>query len=258
MILPASYANGFAPRDGHPLYPELWRGCVGAWAPCLGPTGLTLRDWSGRANHGTLSSASYWSPVAGRYALALNGAATSISCGTPAGLTGNVEVYLSAWCLPLSSSSLQIVCGKYTNTASTQELWIEYGRGGANLFRAVSGGNLVAASSACPAGSSYHVCLIRTGAAGAWTYTFVINGRVDTSGTTAVNPSGDGTFTISNVGLPFSGAVDDVRCGGRMSVNTAMQITSRRGIAYELAPRRRSLVQVAGFNRRRRLLLGST
>jgi hypothetical protein len=56
MILPGTYANGFAPRDGEPLFPELWRGCVGAWNPGLGPTGTRLYDWSAFKNHGTLTN----------------------------------------------------------------------------------------------------------------------------------------------------------------------------------------------------------
>lgn len=53
MILPGSYANGFAPRDGQPLYPELWprHRCEVAANPSLGPTGSILRDWSGKARH---------------------------------------------------------------------------------------------------------------------------------------------------------------------------------------------------------------
>lgn len=74
--MPASYHTGFAPRDGYPAYPELWRGCVAAWAPCLGPTGLTLRDWSGRQSHATLTNATTnaaWSVLSGRYAITLDG-----------------------------------------------------------------------------------------------------------------------------------------------------------------------------------------
>jgi hypothetical protein len=72
MILPGTYQNGFAPRDGSPLYPELWRGCVGAWNPGLGPTGLTLRDWSGYGNHGTLTNITAqncWKISEGRHAM---------------------------------------------------------------------------------------------------------------------------------------------------------------------------------------------
>lgn len=49
-----SYKGGFARYAAESEAPELWRGLVGAWLPFLGPTGLTLRDWSGRHTHGTL------------------------------------------------------------------------------------------------------------------------------------------------------------------------------------------------------------
>ena len=35
-------------------YPNLWRGCVGAWAPLLGISGRILRDNSGFGHHATL------------------------------------------------------------------------------------------------------------------------------------------------------------------------------------------------------------
>lgn len=46
----------FARSASESRYPQLWRGIVGAWCPSLGPTGASLRDWSGRANHGTLTN----------------------------------------------------------------------------------------------------------------------------------------------------------------------------------------------------------
>ena len=39
-------------------YPGLSRGCVGAWAPCLGATGTIVRDWSPFRSSGTLASSS--------------------------------------------------------------------------------------------------------------------------------------------------------------------------------------------------------
>lgn len=57
-------------------YPELWDGCIGAWAPCLGPTGTRLHDNSGRANWGTLNNmdaATDWVVDGGRYALDFDG-----------------------------------------------------------------------------------------------------------------------------------------------------------------------------------------
>ena len=57
-------------------YPELWDGVVGAWAPCLGPTGSRLHDMSRRANWGTLTNmdnATDWVVSDGQYALDFDG-----------------------------------------------------------------------------------------------------------------------------------------------------------------------------------------
>ena len=53
-------------------FPELWEGAVGAWAPCLGPTGLRLHDFSMRQNWGTLTNmdaATDWVVDGGQYGL---------------------------------------------------------------------------------------------------------------------------------------------------------------------------------------------
>ena len=71
-----SYESGYAPRDGEPLYPNLHKGLVGAWCPSLGVTGRTLRDVSGRNNHGTLTNmdpATDWVVSGGKYALDFDG-----------------------------------------------------------------------------------------------------------------------------------------------------------------------------------------
>lgn len=70
-----SYHTGFAPRDFAPRYPQLWTQQLGMWCPSLGPTGATLRDWSGRAKHGTLNNMvlnTTWTNDSG-YALSGNG-----------------------------------------------------------------------------------------------------------------------------------------------------------------------------------------
>ena len=55
-----SYQAGFyAPeRGGRPAYPQAWRGCVGQHSPLLGPSGVTLHDWSGLKNHGSFTGMS--------------------------------------------------------------------------------------------------------------------------------------------------------------------------------------------------------
>ena len=65
----------FATHD-ESAYPELWDGVVGAWAPCLGPTGSRLHDHSRRSNWGTLTNmdnATDWVVDGGQYALDFDG-----------------------------------------------------------------------------------------------------------------------------------------------------------------------------------------
>jgi len=75
-------------------YPELWDGVVGAWAPCLGPTGLRLHDHSRGMRWGTLTNmdaATDWLVTAGQYALDFDGVDDYIP------LSGNLFSGLSAF-----------------------------------------------------------------------------------------------------------------------------------------------------------------
>lgn len=65
----------FATHD-ESAFPELWDGVIGAWAPCLGPTGSRLHDMSRRSNWGTLTNmdnATDWVVDGGQYALDFDG-----------------------------------------------------------------------------------------------------------------------------------------------------------------------------------------
>ena len=56
----------------------------------------------------------------------------------------------------------------------------------------------------------------------------------------------------------FAGNLDDVRVYNRLLSGWEIKLlATRRGIAYEMASRRRSSVQVVTGNRRRRLLIGA-
>lgn len=48
--------NIFASCVAESAFPELWRELAGLWPMSPGPTGLTLRDWSGSKNHGVLTN----------------------------------------------------------------------------------------------------------------------------------------------------------------------------------------------------------
>ena len=52
-----SYAGGFASPERGLIDRSLWNGVVGAWAPSLGATGLTLRDNSLHGSDGTIAGA---------------------------------------------------------------------------------------------------------------------------------------------------------------------------------------------------------
>jgi hypothetical protein len=87
------------------------------------------------------------------------------------------------------------------------------------------------------------------------------NGVVDSSGTFSVpiNTASSSVRIGARSGFStMDGQMDDVLIFNRvLSPQEIRLLATRRGIAYEMAPRRRSSVLVAAFNRRRRLLLGS-
>lgn len=260
-----SYLNGFAPRDGQPLYPELWRGCVGAWAPCLGPTGLTLRDWSGNGRHGTLTNmdpGTDWVPSGGDYCLDFDGTNDYVSLGTSASFSPSpmsIAFWLKMNATPvasdgvlgrMSTASWNDGYGVYWSSASVIRFWIglySYRYGQISVASPTSWNHIV-----CEwvAGTSPEIYL--DGVKG------TNNSQTFTTQTA--------TSTELTIGRTFSdsyninGQIDDLRIYNRvLSAREKSNLGSRRGIAYELAPRRRSSVQVsAAFNRRRRLLIGAS
>jgi hypothetical protein len=274
MILPASYSNGFAPRDGRPLYESLWRGCVGAWNPGLGPTGLTLRDWGPYRSHGTLTNmdaASDWVTSQGSYALEFDGSNDAI---TTTSLGVNVaKRSISCW----FRTSRSLSTSQYMNIIG----WGDASIGSACYVAVASdagGGNPSNAFGVTQFGDSVWYGGVNDGK---WRHGAVVNvgtlwsvyvdGVFRVSKTMTTNPASGATVRIGSwpfaAGLGsngnFDGALSDIAIYNRALVPSEIQLlASRRGIAYELAPRRRSSVAVAGggFNAawipRRSLIVG--
>ena len=277
MILPASYSSGFAPRDGQPLYPELWRGCDVCLSPSLGPTGSTLRDWSGYGRHGVLTNGPTWQLNRGNYSVDID--ATDDKIVLPP-ISFTTSFSLSIWALSRRSSTISV---NSPDIFSTRGLGVSgLGLHGFTLGRNGSTtANLIVAYVEQTSGSFFapiydsqfvenqlaHWVMLFDRPNG--TVSLYKNGVLLTpssttsSGSLANQDIGSATEAVignrPNTTLrPLDGYFDDVRIYRRMiSVSEIKILGLRRGIAYELAPRRRSSV-LAAFNRRRRLLLGST
>lgn len=277
MILPASYSNGFAPRDGSPLYPSLWRGCVGAWAPCLGPSGLTLRDWSGFGNHGTLTSmtAAAWTPSGGRYGLLFDGVDDYVPVSTSRFPSGNSALTFSLWFNPASIGTARPLIGYGRNGTGTWVI-VYVDSGGRVVMEFGNGSGSVVGTTVLVVGRWYHIAAIydrsqtRIAINGITeSSTAYSSANIDVNRDTDSQPIGGiGSYftqfaTQVDNGLATerytsaSGSLDDVRIYNRaLSANEIRLLATRPGIAYEIAPRRRSSSAVQ-FNRRRRLLLGA-
>jgi hypothetical protein len=270
MILPGSYANGFAPRDGMPLYPELWRGCVGAWNPGLGPTGLTLRDWSGRGNHGTLTNmdaAGDWVRSGGRYALDFDGVNDYVitsAISSTVDLSTTKPWTVAAWIQPSFSSSSNVGAAVF-DFATNGRAYLRWENSilgfYVDIVQGANGSAWRTNAVSFAANQLMHLAFTHTAANGGQ---FFLNGIAITTTTvitTAVTGITNNTVSIGRGAVNnyyWSGQIHEVRLHDIVVPQSSLsQQASRRGIAYELAPRRRSSSAVA-FNRRRRLLLGST
>ena len=252
MILPASYANGFAPRDGQPLYPELWKACVFAAAPMLGPTGLTLRDWSRRGNNGTLANltaAAGWVSSEGRYSL--RGRQSSNSQVDIAALSISGDTYTFMFWLKLRS-----FVGGYPFVMAGGTT-LELGSSATGMF--FRPGVEFSGGSQFVVGKLEHRAVVASGGV----VTLYINGKPFSSashtyGSISVFRLLNGADASGNNIYSMDGDLYEASVyNAALSPNVVSLAASRRLIAYEIASRRRSSTAVA-FNRRRRLLLGAS
>lgn len=261
MILPGSYANGFAPRDGSPLYPELWRGCVGAWAPSLGPTGLTLRDWSGRRNHGNITNGATWQLTEHGYAIDFDGTNDRVVMDNALSLTKNISI--SAWVKIATASQIHTVVAN-ANTGDTDSTWGLYVLGNfsnrptfkvngnwSNIFSGPSIASNVWTHLAVAFTAGTNVTIYINGVPTSWSLAFTPN-----STTTQMTIGSESPSANRN---QLKGSVNDVIVSEHLfTASEVRRFASEIGIAYQMQRRRRSVVQVAAsFNRRRRLLVGA-
>ena len=240
-------------------YPGLWRGCVGAFNPGLGPTGLSLRDWSGRGNHGTLETSAMWG-VDRQSALVTTATTQFTTLPLSVLPSGSNSRSVSMWvrCTenarrgfignrPLSASN-----GWFFGELNSTTIWIAViGVVGSVTATVPSLLNRVAHVGMTHDATSNAVVLYCDGAPA-----ITATHGVGTQSTAAATYLGREQQNESPETLV--GSILECETWSRVLSAAEMRILGRRpGIIYEMAPRRRSSSAVQ-FNRRRRLLLGST
>ena len=93
------FSQGFARNASQSLFPNLWKGLVGLWAPYVGVQGQTLYDWSGFRNDGSLTNMTNDDWTTGRNGRVLNYDAENkgyVDCGT-IDLSTKSAVVISIW-----------------------------------------------------------------------------------------------------------------------------------------------------------------
>lgn len=284
MWLPASYGNGFALRDGAPLYPDLWKNCVGAWAPLLGPSGSTLRENSGFGNHGTLTAelATDWVPSPGKgggYALEF---VTDDYVTIPNATVYSVAANRTWSCWYKGTSDTEQVLIAYADTSANQPYFaIQIGPATGLLTNELitilnepTGVSADLRLGYCTAtrtelfdGNWHHIAVTADGVS----YKIYLDGSSKTltlgRGTNNGTPS-ISSWNITTIGAsrrlsPYghlNGQFDAAAIHGvALSEANIRLLSLRRGIAYELVPRRKKYFFDSGTsNRRRRLLLTGT
>jgi hypothetical protein len=258
-----TYAGGFAsPERGMLQHRNVWKGVVGAWLPSAGATGLTLRDHSGRGNHGTINGAT----------------AAEAWADTPRGLTfdgSDDYTRLPDETLPVGVNALTVsMWCKADDTAAeyrafaynTNDVYISLivNRGGtANRIQGLvhASGSTAVTTDAYAVTDLIHIAITATAGDRFDLYLNGILAASDTSiGAFSVT---SGTPTYNNIGaarnnsIPFLGTIDDIAIWSRDLPPSEISLLhslgpggmyrrKRRVIAAPAAGRINSLIGVGG------------
>jgi hypothetical protein len=243
-----TYQSGFyAPGRGTALHPELWRGCVGAWNPGLGNTGLALRDWSGNQNNGTLIGGPTWGVSDGRQALDFDGVddyvvISPVSLGT---------VYTASFWMYSTVSDKVTIAGGFTPqhyvlypaTAG----WYHQAEGSYCLFNTISQASWL--------NKWTHVTIRRKGTT---TVDAFFNGVLKQ---TATLSGANSSLAVNRIGsfdgsssYNYNGKMTGIHLYNRaLSPQEIRTLAQRPGIAYERAPRKFYSLPAAASSRQYRL-----
>ena len=278
--------NRFATHENS-AYPQLWRGCVGAWCPSLGPSGSRLHDYSRRMNWGTLTNmdpATDWVVSGGAYALDFDGADDAVT--VPAASSGLVTLaardFTVSWWMNIRSAGESSIGTPWDKQAGDST------RGWYYLIRSVGGNTLAAQAGVGPvppslshtqvSGDNFHRLniwdhIVIRWSRSAYAFSLFRNGAefsfpVVSQGTTDPGSDSGITLTIGNIGdtsRTVDGLMDDMRIYDRgLSAAEIRLLARRRGIAFTPRTRRLAVTeQAAGgatpwlYARRRSQIIGA-
>ena len=243
----------FATHD-ESAYLELWEGVIGAWAPCLGPTGSRLHDHSRRSNWGTLTNmdnATDWVVSGGQYALDIFDD-QYVDAGTLQGEPLSGPFSMSCWVRNMTSSGVDFApFGKITSDDGYQGVML-YCTGSTSSLAAYWRGGLRATGATTVTSRTTWTLLgiCWTGAQAQ----VIVDGRIDGTGSTATAPAA-GASPLSIGRYPFfqnrsmRGQVDDFtvwrRCLSPSEWRQLYQLG--RGGMYQRRRRRAVYLPQAGF-----------
>lgn len=256
----ASWQN-FGTND-ESAYPELWRGCVGAWAPCLGPTGTRLHDLSRYENWGTLTNmdaATDWVVNGGRYGLDFDAVDDVVRVARTAPA---FPFTVTGWINSRSDTANQFPIVFCRSTSDEGQFSIR--------FAGNVAGDTITCRQEGDAGGAVGESSFTGYVANQWyavaavfrsnNYRLIyVNGVAGTENTTSVTtPSVDrfaiGRFDRLNPAVPLDGLIDDVMIYSRELLQAEIRLlATRRGIAYER--RKRKQVYIPQTSARRRKIL---
>ena len=256
-------------------YPQLWRGCVGAWCPTLGPSGSRLHDFSRQQQWGTFTNmdpATDWVVDNGAYCFDLDGSDDYVAIDNLRYPSGNQVFSISYWIkYTTSQASYRLPIGLGTDAVGGNQAYFIYRNPSTTYLVAEFGSGTGAANStsALALGEWVHLCGTYDGASNRL---YRAGLQIASAAYSSANITGSrlwlgAVYRVGDNAIVYQTAcqMDDVRLYRRVLHPSEVRLLARRrGIAF--TPRARRLAvpeQAAGgatpwlYARRRSQIIGA-
>jgi hypothetical protein len=241
-----TYQSGFyAPGRGTAKYPALWDGCVGAWNPGLGNTGLSLRDWGPKCRNGTIINPTpsvNWDVSDGiRNLKLLKASSHYVDCGTASAFGLSSSFSVTGWIRPSNVTVWQ----RWASVGEYDTGWIAGVTVSGKLDLTVVANAIVPCYGQTTLTPGVWTAVAVVADNISKTLAVYVNGKLDVAPVsftgTILRPSA--SFLIGRSGVSstydWSGGLTDIRLYEKTITQSQIRLLAQRpGIAYELAPRK--------------------